>query len=122
MNIQDLRVGITLYDSVRDKNIKIEPKHFKELFIAEKKFFDRYKPVELTEDLLLRLGFQKTYGYRYKDLKLLGRWIVYKSFVGDEIISKPFLRFDGIADIYDLHSLQNFIYVLTNTELILNSQ
>jgi hypothetical protein len=122
MEIQDLRIGITLYDSVRDKSIEIELKHLKELSIAENNFFERYKPIELTEDLLLILGFQKTYGYRYKGLKLLSRWIIKKSIVGNEIISKPFLRFDGLVDIYNLHTLQNFIYGITGKELTLKNK
>lgn len=59
MEKQDLRIGITLYDSVRDKNIEIESKHFKELFIAENNFFDRYKAIELDEEWFLKFGFEK---------------------------------------------------------------
>lgn len=57
MNVSDLRVGITLYDSVREQKIILELKHFKELAIAEENFFERYKPILLDEQWLIELGF-----------------------------------------------------------------
>lgn len=67
---QDLRLGITLYDSLRNKEIKLELKHFKELSISKKAFFDRYRPVQITNPKLLELGFKedKEMGFFYKHL------------------------------------------------------
>jgi len=71
MEKQDLRIGITLYDSVRDKNIEIESKHFKELSIAENNFFERYKPIEINTEYLIASGFvQKWEGENTTEFKL----------------------------------------------------
>lgn len=71
MEKQDLRIGITLYDTVRDKNIEIETKHFQQLSIAEINFFDRYKPIEIDTDYLVDFGFvQKWDGENTTEFKL----------------------------------------------------
>ncbi|MGK6342850.1 hypothetical protein ACMGDK_11460 [Chryseobacterium sp. DT-3] len=58
MKLEELRIGSMLYDSVRDKNVTLELKHFKELAIDEKCFFDRYKPIELTEEWIKLFGYK----------------------------------------------------------------
>ena len=66
---QDLRLGILIHDTVRNTNTTLQLKHFRELSISEEQFFNRYKPVAITEEMLLDFGFEKTgesrYGFKY---------------------------------------------------------
>lgn len=72
MKKQDLRIGNTFYDSLRDKNIEIGINHFKELDIAENNFFDRYKPIKIDADYLINFGFvQKWEGHNTTEFKLV---------------------------------------------------
>ena len=66
---QDLRLGITLYDSLRNKEIKLELKHFKELSISEEAFFFRYVPIVLTDEILLNQGYVQDEGFIRKTFR-----------------------------------------------------
>ena len=66
---QDLRLGITLYDSLRKKEIKLELKHFKELAISEEAFFFRYVPIVLTDEILLNQGYVQDEGFIRKTFR-----------------------------------------------------
>lgn len=56
---QDLRLGILIHDTVRNTNTTLQLKHFRELSISEEQFFNRYKPVAISEEMLLDFGFDK---------------------------------------------------------------
>lgn len=56
---QDLRLGILIHDTVRNTNTTLQLKHFRELSISEEQFFNRYKPVAITNQMLLDFGFEK---------------------------------------------------------------
>lgn len=129
MNKQDLRIGILMYDSVRQKEVTLELKHFKELEIAETNFFQRYKPIQLTPEWLLRFGFNHYGGTAkswFMDWELMHGinrkisiegdvnflvWIEGKSMFSDKdnLLSTVWIN--------TVHELQNLILSLTKTEL-----
>lgn len=113
---QELRLGITLYDSLRKVEVIISKKHLREFLIDEKTFFERYKAISLSEDVLLERGFEKE---GYQD--------IYVSFTKDEIrlwhyVKKETFLLDGIKylNVYIkfLHQLENLIIDLTQESLI----
>lgn len=108
---QDIRIGNLVYDSLRNKEVKIELKHFRELAISEKVFFERYKGIVITEGKLLGFGFE-TYKITFWKLPLvLGHYASGWHHLSDgSIINK------GIKLEY-AHQLQNLYYSLKNEEL-----
>ena len=66
---KDLRLGITLYDSLRNKEIKLELKHFKELAISEEVFFLRYVGITLTDEILFKQGYVQDDGFIRKSFR-----------------------------------------------------
>lgn len=119
MNLQpnELRLGILVYDSLRQKNITIQLKHFRELSISEKAFFDRYKAVEISEELLLEMGFEKYGDYWYDPIESDDYQFVTGGFA-------RVLRHDRDATTHYIghskfiHQLQNLISSLTGEQLI----
>lgn len=114
LSAKDLRIGNLLYryEKIVYVNIGILQKIQNGSVI--------YRPIPISEEWLLNLGFENIIeyiGYKHPKLKLLGRWAIRKSFVSDEIISKPFLRFDRLTDVYYVHQLQNIFFALTGEEL-----
>ena len=112
---QDLRLGITLYDSLRKKEIKLELKHFKELAISEEVFFERYKAIKLTEEKLLSFGFIMSDDGKY----LMDEYIAsfkadYPLWIGKEGCCQGETIKDNIKCV---HELQNLHYSLKNEEL-----
>lgn len=76
------------------------------------------EPILLTEELLESFGFEKRdIGYKHPNINhQLPRFITSK-FMSEEKLESPFLRFDGLVDVYYVHDLQNLYYALTKTEL-----
>lgn len=68
-----------------------------------------YKPIPLTEEILLKCGFDK---YMIDNLYQLGCWQVYFE-------DTPIFRIIGcsLCEVKYLHQLQNIYYALTNQEL-----
>lgn len=119
----ELRIGILVYDSLRRKQIEIQLKHFRELSISEKCFFERYNPIPLTEEILLKFGFKKgVAGYEIEGLLKTGRWIEKKRLFDVEICETSFLRYDCLKDIFHVHQLQNFYFSIIGKELIEKKQ
>lgn len=56
---KDLRIGILVLDTLRNKHIELNINKLKELSISQKVFFDRYKGIELYEDFLIISNFSK---------------------------------------------------------------
>lgn len=108
MNKQDLRIGILMYDSVRQKEVTLELKHFKELEIAETNFFERYQPLELSVELLERLGFVFD---EFLDCFFIGKL----QYFNYEYVCFKQKELD--IEITKAHELQNIYFALTKTEL-----
>jgi hypothetical protein len=97
-------------------NVKIKKNRIIKYNIAD------LTPVEITEDLLLKLGFELNYNSaisRKFNLKKDCRFDYSFSTVAS--IHNSGFRFKGsYFDIKYIHRLQNFYFALTNEELILN--
>ena len=115
MKKEELRIGNLVYDSVRNKEVQIQLKHFRELYISEKMFFERYKAIELTEDKLLSFGFIMSDDGKY----LMDEYIAsfkadYPLWIGKEGCCQGETIKDNIKYV---HELQNLHYSLKNEEL-----
>lgn len=67
---------------------------------------ERVNPIPLTEEILLKCGFEK-----YGDF-----WYVLGN-IKIEVTTRGYFRFSGYVRIYHLHQLQNLIFALTGEEL-----
>ena len=115
MKKEDLRIGNLVYDSVRNKEVQIQLKHFRELYISEKMFFERYKAIELTEEKLLSFGFIMSDDEKY----LMDEYIAsfkadYPLWIGKEGCCQGETIKDNIKCV---HELQNLHYSLKKEEL-----
>ena len=141
MKASDLRVGNLIYWNIPEKeNIihvvaGIRNKTPQTTPISLGESIDDYKPIQLTEEWLVRFGFNKEeiqiskghgffYSMNYMDYKysfsfaeFRGDWGFYHSYT-DATDDKDNNRFDFIScGIKYVHQLQNLFYALTNTEL-----
>lgn len=118
MKKQELRIGIIMFDSVREKEVTLELRHFKELEIAEKNFFDRYKRIILDAIWLERFGFVFTIESCFSNGVLEIRY----SELENQCFIYEYLESAGRSEILQLdyaHQLQNLYFALTKTELTL---
>jgi hypothetical protein len=103
MTARELRIGNTVYDVINKMNIYIRPE-----IISD--FYNDYislKPIELSNELLLKFGFNKI-GFKFiKD--------------GIELFPVRDLYYRGNfpikSDIKYVHQLQNLYFALTGSEL-----
>ncbi len=86
--------------------------------------FEKIKPILLTQDKLRELGLVEDIYWKFpvpknadRPIRKSGRWITGKNIMTDEKLEVPFLRLDGLCDIYYVHHLQNIYLDFTNTEL-----
>ena len=116
MDVQEFRIGnkVDLYGSIAT----IETVDFSGIGIAIKKG----KPIPLTEEWLLKFGFEKESNKSYST----GEEIVYGVYKLDELTYNSIQKnwwFNGVLSnqpIY-VHQLQNLYFALTNEELTLNN-
>lgn len=116
INSNELRLGITLYDNLRKKEVTISKKHLREFLIDEASFVKRYLPVGITEEKLVKCGFEK-----------LCDWFFIKNILKLEIFNdRNYTQVRLIKSINDstelttiqyLHQLQSLFIDLTKTEL-----
>lgn len=81
--------------------------------------WDEIQPIPLTEELLDRSPMKKEYDVLWCIGNQAGRWIESKHIMTKEPLQQPFLRFDGLCDIYYLHELQD-LFKLVKEEFTLN--
>ena len=84
-------------------------------------FFECFAPIPLTEDWLLKAGFEKVQGkyavYNYYHISGLGEFPTY---IDDDGKFRWFsTKLPNIYRIKYVHQLQNLIFALTQTELII---
>ena len=120
MKKEDLRIGNLVYDSLRNKEVKIQLKHFRELAISEKVFFERYKAIELTEEKLLGFGFEDTGVYYTLHIDIDFKLLIIPAYGFYPQIDKA--DYNGwqsvsLNKIDYTHQLQNLYYSLKNKEL-----
>lgn len=128
MDARELRIGNLVYDPIEGNEKRIG-----EIFCIEEaevkigvhySGFDEIFPIPLTEDWLKRLGVHKNEleTYTFPGKKFSGRWITKKQILEDDRLDNPFLRFDGIVDIYYVHQLQNLYSLTTGEELTIKDK
>lgn len=99
IKVEELRVGNWLYRKSINQNVRISIDSFNDLI--------DYEPIELTEEILLKCGFEYDGAFYFKD----GIFLEYED---------NSLRLDCMSDsvnIKYLHQLQNLYFALTNKEL-----
>ena len=91
--------------------------------------FGRLKPIPLSEEWLIRFGFEDNIFWRKntpesytKKPYIGGRFITKENFLSEKLLEHPFIRFDSIADCYYVHQLQNLYFALTGEELTLKTK
>lgn len=127
--VQDLRVGN--YYRLAGKVIKAKA----EDIVKCQRAPSLRRPIILTPSLLRRCGLsvepetgilEETIDYSsfFFPVTIGGivrrkqaRWVTRDMFDDEIVLEKPFLRIDGITDVYHLHHLQNIYYDLNLTEL-----
>ena len=96
MEIKELRIGnyINIHDTITQ--MELDDFHFSSSFM---------NPIPLTEEWLLKLGFEKAYEtcYQYKDFILDDRFIM--------------MDIDITIQLKYVHQLQNLYFALTGQEL-----
>lgn len=118
MRAEELRIGNYVY--YNDKVISITPNAINELYYIgdthSESLVDRrcYEPIELTEEILLKCGFEKhstnPFWFRKKQICI--------SLVGSiELISWDMQVFKIDSKAENIHKLQNLYYALTGEEL-----
>lgn len=132
MKSSDLRIGNYVHH-----NINNSKKHFigNELIVCEitensiTTFYNNidghkqivrgksnYEPIPLTEEWLLRMGFEKD----IDDLVLELKHILFISYNDDEFVHVKNMALDTITSCQYVHQLQNLFWCLTGKELTIN--
>lgn len=110
MEAKELRIGNLIYDKLLKFNDKIDIISLGRI-LNNKESFHRYKPIPLTEEWLLKFGFEKRVGwddmiYYSKDAK--AEFQVYENLQGYEYDYTK-LKF--------VHQLQNLYFALNEEEI-----
>lgn len=113
LKASDLRIGN--YVNYLDEVIQIAN-------ISRADKLEGVKPIKLTEDWLIRFGFEKDSEFRQIHLNILGRLSF--EMVNDDL----YLQYNETKDrgilfnkIKTVHALQNLYYALTNEELTIKT-
>ena len=109
----------TIFDGKKDFSIRLEDVRNRETYAQLIRFI---KPVELTEELFIKLGFElKGYAYDFDNENYeisvslyLGKW----QFYFRKKSKKVTMQYESyVADKKYLHEYQNLYYVITDEEL-----
>ena len=115
MLAEELRIGNWVYNSTTKNNMQVYPMMIPQLYNIEKEHGSlkdsNIKPITLTEEILLKCGFERTEYNDYRHPVLIGTLTL----------------FDGVCELHlsdlysvwveSLHQLQNLYYALTGKEL-----
>jgi hypothetical protein len=84
--------------------------------------FIGFEPIPLTEDILLKCGFEFKGGIGYKSPNNEEHWYFStgNGFIPNALNHRNTLKKDGYIGVYYLHQLQNLYFALTTTELEIN--
>ena len=81
--------------------------------------YDNIKPITLTEEWLLRLGFEKTMSWTFAKELIGNNILVY--YLGEKGVSIGFKNYSDFKCEY-VHQLQNLYFALTGEELTLTDE
>jgi hypothetical protein len=124
---QDLRIGNVLNYDTEEEGIELTVIDWQDLkWLSEnpESFNKKHSPMPLTEENLIKLGFEKVGYGRIRDLEFVGfglnDWNVYVIENGDFELHKSNIGEEKfIVKIEYAHQLQNLFYCLTGQELFL---
>jgi hypothetical protein len=123
MKAQDLRIGNTVNYQAAEGDIlpnTIDWQDLKWLSEGEKGFNLCHSPIPLTEECLLKLGFEyKNGGYKHKNYDLDWYFSLGIGFC-PRIFERNISKRDGVKGCFYVHTLQNLYFALTGEELTLN--
>lgn len=110
----ELRLGNYVWNEIQNIPVKVTLRIIEDQIYAQGGYKDSWKPIPLTEEILLKCGFEKIYyGFNY-DNKLdfvLRRDKIYLGYYDDDC-------WCCIGEnIKNLHQLQNLYFSLTGEEL-----
>ena len=118
MNATELRIGNLLWDIEDDYLVKVEmiDGYEKSINGFNETYFEIVKPIPLTEEWLLKFGFEKSLDY----------WMKVNSgfFFGIKTDGYALTLFDDtmpINCVKHVHQLQNLYFALTGEELTINN-
>jgi hypothetical protein len=111
MKAQDLRIGNNIFH--RNKAITVNWQELK--WIQEGN--NNFQPIPITEDWLLKLGFEKTMSWTFAKELVGNNILVY--YLGEKGFSIGFKNYSDFKCEH-VHQLQNLYFTLTNEELIIN--
>ena len=118
LQAKDLRVG-NLIENIHDQLITVTGFYIRG-FEEKKGLIENYRPIPLTEEWLVKLGFEITYDEDKCKLfciknKHIGTLDVIKIQVDDEIIA--YVNDIRVINIDYVHQAQNIVFALTGEEL-----
>jgi hypothetical protein len=116
MKIEELRIGnyVTIIPHKENDVIKIDCENFKNLL--EFKTFDRLNPIPLTEEWLLKLGFEMKGFYRLKVTSFLELcWKPHNKTLNIQTIKNGFTEDSKVRYV---HEFQNLYFALNKKEIV----
>lgn len=115
MDCKELRIGnIVSFLGTKVKVKTIEP---------DTNVIKMYEPIPLTEEILLKCGFEKRqeseafYYFGYGENPMTRDWMLCLKYFKDD---NKFFYLNGYFKIIYVHQIQNLYFALTNEELIIN--
>lgn len=133
LKASELRIGNLVLDPVRNKigsidEIKRHPScerdydyllkvKLENALFSPSEYFDYFKPIPLTEEWLVRFGFEKKNSFEFESPCTV--FYIEKSSIGDyEFCKKPqYDEFGWLKTIKYVHQLQNLYFALIGEEL-----
>jgi hypothetical protein len=118
MKANELRIG-SWYD-YNGKPKQVTPNTIEEVWIAEKTWC---KPIPITEEWLLKFGFEKKEGCINNIYFILaGKILIQYDLVYNIVDFVKRVNFNVFISIKYVHQLQNLYFALTGEELIIKSE
>lgn len=123
MEVNELRVGsLIYYENTTHIVVGIDNFYAKSYWLNDKEreclyetALDSINPILLTEDILLKCGFEKTMDWTFSKSLIGNLKLVY--YLGEKGFSIGFKQYSDFPNIKYLHQLQNLYHSLTQTEL-----
>lgn len=119
MEINQLRIGNCVKFMLNDEDYEIIYIDVKDLELIEKKQ-GIYEPIPITEEWLLKFGFEKSNKYCFSNHKL-----IIESLMGDRHSCRYRVNPDEsiwISELHYVHQLQNLYFSLVGEELTFKSE
>lgn len=126
MKVQDLRIGNIVKNPSWNKEINYIVLDDFELWNRFPEIFENIEPIEITEEWLLKFGFEEHSVYQkvfYKPSTLPDKNLFWFSMIiGSNVILRDMREFHEMAilnEVLYVHQLQNLYFALTGEELTL---